>query len=142
LRSLVADGFTNILVEVITHYGGRYGHILVQVCLGIGCTVWYAFAPGSSLQAPDSSVFAPFYSYDQFSNMVYYAPGFRRVGFVERNDVSASVVSALGNDLPFAGITIPASGDVHKAVGLGVMVAFFLAVGLVPNVSGAINVQL
>lgn len=142
LRGLVTDGFTKILVEVITYYDGRYGRFLVQVCLGIGCTVWYAFAPGSALHAPDCSLFAPFDSYDPFFNMEYYAPGFRRVGFVERNDVSASVVSALGNELPFAEITIPASGHVLKAVGLGVMVAFFLAVGLVPNVSGSINVQL
>jgi len=142
LRGLVTDGLTKILVEVITHYDGRYGRFLVLVCLGIGCTVWYAFVPGSSLHAPDSSLFAPFDLYDPFFNMEYSAPGFRRVCFVERNDVSASVVSALGNEHPFAEITIPASGNVLKAVGLGVMVAFFLAVGLVPNVSGAINVQL
>ena len=49
--------------------------------------------------------------------------------------------SAFGNEQPFAEITIPSSGPVLKAVGLGVMVAFFLAVGLVPDVSG-INVQL
>ena len=142
IRGLVTDEFTKILVEVITHYDGRYGRILVLVCLGIGCTVWYAFVPGSSHHAPDSSLFAPFDSYDPFFNMEYSAPGFRRVSFVERNDISASVVSALGNELPFAEITIPASGNVLKAVGLGVMVAFFLVVGLVPNVSGAINVQL
>lgn len=41
----------------------------------------------------------------------------------------------MGSELPFAEITIPATGPVLKAVGLGVMVAFFLAVGLVPNPS-------
>lgn len=48
-------------------------------------------------------------------------------------------MSALKNEHPFAEITIPASGNVLKSVGLGVMVAFFLAVGLVPNLSGEIN---
>lgn len=50
------------------------------------------------------------------------------------------MVSALGNEIPFADITIPASGNVLKGVGLGVMVAFFLAVGLVPNLTSSINV--
>ena len=52
-----------------------------------------------------------------------------RVGFVERNHVSCRPWG-----VPFAEITIP--GPVLKAVGLGVMVAFF---GLVPNVSDAIG---
>ena len=70
--------------------------------------------------------------------MEHYAPGLNRVGFVERYDVSASVEveSAFENELPFATITIPANGPVLKAVGLGVMVVFFLAVGFVPYVSG------
>ena len=49
-----------------------------------------------------------------FFQMEYYAPGFRRVAFVDRSDLSASVVSALVND--FAEITIPASGNVLKDV--------------------------
>lgn len=142
MRSLVTDGYSKILVEVITYYEGWYGRFLVLVSLGIGCTVWYGYAPGSPYHAPDVSLFTPFESYDSFFDMNYYAPGFRRVGFVEINDVSASVESAFGNEPPFADIEIPASGPVLKAVGLGVMVAFFLAVGLVPNVSGAINEQL
>nr|CAD1821793.1 unnamed protein product [Ananas comosus var. bracteatus] len=126
---IVADGhsFTKILVEVITHYEGMYGRFLVLVTLGLCCTVWYTFAPGSSLEAPNSSLFGRLEAYDAFFNMDSYVPGFSRVVFVERNDVSETVVSALRNDLPFAEITIPASGNVLKAVGLGVMVAFFLA---------------
>lgn len=140
LRGLVTNEFTKILVEVITHYDGRYGRFLVNVVLGVGCTVWYGFETGSAHHALESGLFAPLDSYDAFLNMHYYAPGFRRLCFVERNDVSASVESAFGNELPFAEIKIPASGNVLKAVGLGVMVSFFLAVGLVPNVSGAINI--
>lgn len=52
------------------------------------------------------------------------------------------MVSAFRNEHPFAEITIPSSGPVLNAIGLGVMVAFFLAVGLVPDVSGGINVLL
>ncbi|XXG68939.1 hypothetical protein AAC387_Pa06g1921 [Persea americana] len=129
------------MVEVITYYDGRYGHFLVLVCLSVGCTVWYDFAFGSAHQVPEGWLLAPFDSYEPFFDMDYYASGYRRVGFIEGNDVSASVELAFGNEHPFAEITIPSSGLVLKAVGLGVMVAFFLAVGLVPDVSG-INVQL
>lgn len=141
-RGLVKNLFTKKWVEVFTYYNGRYGRFLVLVCLGLGCTVWYEFALGSELQPPEGVLFAPLGSYEPFQNLDYYAPGFRRCGFVERNDVSASVVSAFRNEHPFAEITIPSSGPVLNAIGLGVMVAFFLAVGLVPDVSGGINVLL
>lgn len=144
LRGLVTSNeVTKILVEVITHYDGRYGRFLVNVCLGVGCTVWYGFVPGTvPSHAMENSLFSPFDSYDPFFFMDHYEPGFRRVSFVERNDVSASVESAFGNEHPFAEIQIPASGNVLKAAGLGVMVSFFLAVGIVPNISGGINIGL
>lgn len=107
-----------------------------------GCTVWYNFALGSADQAPVGWLLSPIDSYEPFLDIEYFAPGYRRVGFVERNDVSASVLSAFGNEHPFAEITLPSSGPVLKSVGLGVMVAFFLAVGLVPDFCGGINVQL
>ncbi len=142
MRGLVPDRrrFPKVLVEVITHYEGMYGRFLVLVTLGLCCTVWYTFAPGSCEVAPDCSLFGRLGAYDAFLNIDSYVPGFSKVVFVERNDVSETVVSALRNDLPFAEITIPASGYVLKAVGLGVMVAFLLAVGQVPNVTGEINV--
>lgn len=142
LRSVVTNKITRILAEVITYYEGRYGRFLVLVSLGIGCTVWYGYAPGSPYHAPDDSLFSPLESYDPFFYMDYYAPGFRRIGFVERNDVSTSVEGAFVNEAPFADITIPAEGPALKAVSIGVMVAFFLTVGLVPNFSDVINVQL
>lgn len=74
--------------------------------------------------------------------MQHYAPNFKRIGFVERNDVSSSVASAFQNEVPFAEISIPASGRMLTAIGLGVMVAFFLAVGIVPNVNGPLDVQI
>lgn len=134
LRCLVADNITKILVEVVTQYDGRCGRILVLVSLGIGCTAWYTFSPGNSIHHPlVSSLLNPFDTYEPFFNMEYSAPGYSRAGFVERNN-SASAVSAFWKEQPFAEITIPASGPVLKAVGLGVMVAFLITVGLVPNV--------
>lgn len=132
---LVADCFRKILVEVVTQYDGRCGRILVLVSLGIGCTAWYAFSPGNSIHHPLlSCLLKPIDTYEPFFNMEYSAPGYSKAAFVERNDDSASVVSAFLKEHPFAEITIPASGTVLKAVGLGLMVAFFITVGLVPNV--------
>lgn len=100
LRSLIADGSSKILVEVITYSNGWYGRFLVLVSLGIGCTVWYGLVPGTSLHAPDTNLFATFDSYDPFLNMDYHPIGFRRVCFVESKDVSASVTAAYAHSQP------------------------------------------
>lgn len=144
LRTVITDNVLQRLVEVITYYEGRYWRFLVLVCAGIGCTVWYGYEYGASNVAPTGELFRRFETYDPFFNMEmeYYLPGFRRVCFVEINDVSASVESAFSEEVPFAEIKIPASGPLLKAVGLGVMVAFFLTVGIVPNIYGDINVEI
>lgn len=136
LRGLVNNGMKGLLVEVITYTSGMYGRFLVLVSLGIGCTVWYGLVPGSEHCAPIGGVFTPIESYDPFFNMDYVAPGFRKISFLEKKDVCESVVSAFENEVPFAEIQIPRGGAIFTVVGLGVMVAFFLSVGLVPNVSG------
>lgn len=133
------EGLTKVLVEVLTFYEGMYGRFLVLVTLGLGCSVWYNFAPGT-YSVPPSDWLTPIECYDPFFNMEYNSPLFRRVSFVETNDVSASVESAFTKEVPFAEIVIPAGGNLLKAVSLGVMVAFFLAVGIVPNMEG--NIQL
>lgn len=131
------DKFSNVLVDVCTYFDGKYGHLLVLVCLGFGCTVWFGFVPGLWDQAPPKvGVFAPIESYNYFFNMDYNAPNFKKIHFVETYDTSELVMSAFANEPPFSQITIPASGEVHKAVSLGIMVAIFLMVGLFPNVSG------
>lgn len=142
LRGLVNETNINkMLVEFITYSNGFYGRFIVLVCLGLGCTVWFALAPGSSDHAPVASTFTAFSSYEPFFWTEHIQPGFQKISFVETRDVSASVESALENEHPFAGITIPANGPVLKSVGLGLMVAIFLAVGIVPNLSSVINEQ-
>lgn len=121
------------VLRFLTLYEGKYGPFLILVCLGFACTVWYGFSPAIPNHPPTDGAFNPIDSYNHFFDMNYYAPGFRKVSFIERNDVSDSVVSAFSNEQPFADITIPAIGNMLKAIGLGVMVAFFLAVGIVPN---------
>ncbi len=67
-------------------------------------------------------------SYDPFFNMETNAPGFRGV-ILKKEDVSALVVSAMENELPFAEINIPASGNVFKAVGIGICMRPFVRPG-------------
>lgn len=141
LRGLVTQIFEKLIVEVITHSNGIYGRFLVQVCLGIGCTVWYAFAPGSGDHPPVTDAFARFDSYAPFFRMEHQEPGFQKMSFVESTDVSALVELSLRDEKnPFAGITIPASGPVLKAVGLGLMVAIILAVEIVPDMSNVVKI--
>ena len=71
--------------------------------------------------------------YDFFFNMDYYVFGFCRVIFVERNDVLELVVFVFENDFFFVEIIILVSGNVIKVVGFGIMVGFFIVVGLVFN---------
>jgi hypothetical protein len=140
IRSILPEDLNRILVEVITQFDGRYGRFLILVIMGVGCTVWYGFVTGSPLQGPSGSLFSRIDSYDQFFNMHYYAPGFRRICLIERMDFSALIESTMENEHPFSEIKIPASGPVLKSVGLGLMIAFFLAVGIVPNVSDAVQI--
>lgn len=102
--------------------------------MGIGCSVWYGFAPGDGHHAPTGGLFTPLSSYEPYFHADYTSPIFRKISFVETHDLTEEVLSALEKEFPFAEINIPASGNVLTAVGLGVMVAFFLAIGIVPNV--------
>jgi len=138
LRCLVTNSINKILVEVVTYCDGRYGRILVLVCLGVGCTVWYGFAPGTFNCPPVGGVFTPFHTYESFFDSNYYAPELTKIHLNERNDITDTVAHAIGNEQPFAEIMIPASGTVLKAVGLGVMVSIFLAVGIVPHATNEI----
>lgn len=130
------DKFKSVLVEVISNYDGKYGRFFVLVCLGIGCTVWYNFVPGTALNPPACDLFTPLESYDQFFDVDFASPSLRKKYFIEYSDVSATVESAFANEKPFTEISIPASGPVLTAVGLGIMLSFSLAAGLVPTASG------
>lgn len=129
------DRLGGVLVEVITQVQGIYGRFLILVCLGIGCTVWYGFENCTNSIAPTGELFAPIKEYALFYNIYYNNFLFRNISFVETKDLSGTVSSALDNEFPFTGINIPASGNVHTAAGLGLMLAFFLAVGILPNTS-------
>lgn len=124
---------TKVLVEVMTSHNSWNGRILVLVCAGIGCTVWYSFV--HSYNAPYISVFAPIDCYDPFftENSLFRPEYFKKLAFIEKNDPSIIVENTFEYVRPFADIQIPASGSVQCAVGLGIMIAFLIAVGTVPT---------
>lgn len=58
---------------------GYYGRFLVLVQLGVGCTVWFGFHPGSENSIPvDGLLFNPIDSYDSFIKdpEIHVQPGF------------------------------------------------------------------
>ncbi|KAL0307399.1 UNVERIFIED_CONTAM: hypothetical protein Scaly_2983900 [Sesamum calycinum] len=97
-----------------------------DISLGFG----FRFLPGSSFTAPTGDLFAHLDSYDHFFDDSYTQPNLNKVNFIETVDVSDTVDSAFSKELPFTDISIPASCPALKAVGLGLMIAVFLSVGI------------
>lgn len=141
-----------VLIEILTYFDGLYGRFFVLVTLGLGCTVWSAFEPGVSYQLPESEIFSPMVSYDPFFHIYdYNIPNFSRFQFLEIKDVFDTILYTYENEYPFSMIEVPtntnssssstssssssSSSNQDMAVKLGVMVAFLLAIGIVPNLS-------
>lgn len=138
LRSIVSDhstDITKILVEVLTESSGYLGRYLALVILGVGCTVWYVVEPAPMIDTPVSSILGNVFTYENFTDLNYRPPWFQVAKFLETGDVSSPVESVV-NDSTLIELTIPASGPVLTAVGLGIMLSFSLAAGLVPTASG------
>lgn len=91
IRGLVNNEYSKILIEIITSSKYRYGRFLILVCLGIGCTVWYDFVPGSPEHAPGGDLFDPL-EYENFINMNYNPPGLHKINLVERTDNAETLV--------------------------------------------------
>lgn len=100
---------TNILGEVLTNSNGMVCMFLVLVCLGIGCTIWYEFAPGSADHAPASDIFSSVDSYDPFFKFKWILISLTFVGFVLLKETTL-LNRAFVNEHPFDEIEIPAIG--------------------------------
>jgi hypothetical protein len=153
ISGLVNEKFEKVLVEVITFMNGEYGRFLVLVSLGVSCTVWYVLAPGIEEIPPPTSVFPRLLHYDKFFNVDNHCDQFNKLCFLEQKYITGEVLSALENVFPFSEMDIPSnvpsnvnesnvnhndSMNYRVAVGLGLMVAVLLAMGIVPN-SSSIN---
>lgn len=132
MKSAVDANYYKNLVEVLTLFNGTFGRFLILTCAGLGCTVWYSFSPGGD--GIPASLFAPIVSYDPFFNMDYTAPEFQSVGFTETMNIADQIRSAYSpaeGVRPFAEIEVPASGVVLQGVCLGIVIAFFMTVGII-----------
>lgn len=127
------------LIEVATYFKGYYGRFIVLVSLGIGCTVWFGIMPSIDGCLPDTGPFTrmtPEFLYNNFNNEYFQPSNFRKMTFVQSHDVTNQVLNALLNEKPFSDVMISSdctNQNVLKAVGLGVIVAFFLSTGLIQS---------
>lgn len=157
ISSLVNEKYDKVLVEVITFLNGEYGRFILLVSMGVSCTVWYIFGPGMYDIAPSTEIIPRVLSLDQFFQVDHHYDQFHKVCFLEQKSLTGEVLSAFENVFPFSEIDIPANSNVNVpsnsnvsasnvnesinlrvAVGLGLMVAVFLAMGIVPT-SSSIN---
>lgn len=133
-----------VLLEAITYNDGFYGRFLVLVQIGVGCTVWYGFAPGDGLNIPIDgsgsliSLFSPIENYEQFfyNPDSYVHPGFEKMTLMQNQENTISVLStAYTEEKPFVDIKIPNPNNnptLIVGITLGLVVAVLLSVGISP----------
>lgn len=128
----------------ITYNYGFYGRFLILVQVGVGCTVWYGFAPGDGLNIPLDgagsviSLFSPIDNYEQFfyNTDTYVHPGFEKLTLMQNEENTISVLAtAYTQEQPFVDITVPNTNNnptLILGVTLGLVVVVLLSVGISP----------
>ncbi|OIT23717.1 hypothetical protein A4A49_51439 [Nicotiana attenuata] len=124
-----------VLTDVVTYTPGYFGRYLALVVTGVGCAVWYKVDPCSMGNMPDSTIFGPLFNYEKYFDLQYRPQGFEVAKFIDYANLTQPVPHAI-SETPLCELTIPASGPLLKAVGLGIMLSFALAAGLVPTEMG------
>lgn len=133
-------------IEFITYYKGMYGRLIILVSFGVGCTVWYTFQPGVPEVAPPGILVPPIeLPYDSFKNVSFNLAPFKKISYVEYKYITDHVLSAFENVYPFTEINLPSiypdsinsdgsnpddGSNARVALGLGIIVAAFLAMGM------------
>lgn len=133
MRGLVHETYEKVLVEVLSFYKGGYGRVIILVSLGVCCTIWSIYVPGVGDCAPALDHFPRFESYQPFFNPETQYKMFQKACFIERTDLSDDVIKTIENEFPFSEMSLPATGNTRIAVGLGLMIAVFMALGLAPS---------
>lgn len=127
------------VIEVLTYYKGMYGRLIILISLGVGCTVWYNFIPGGPEIAPPGILVPRDLNYDSFKNVDFNVDPFRKLSYVEYKYITDQVLSALENVYPFSEIALPNEPDTRVAIGLGLIIAVFLSMGMMSYSSGLIT---
>lgn len=132
-----------VLLEAITYNYGFYGRFLILVQVGVGCTVWYGFAPGDGLNIPLDgagsviSLFSPIENYEQFfyNPDTYVHLGFEKLTLMQNEENTISVLAtAYTQEQPFVDIKVPNTSHPNLLLGvtLGLVVVVLLSVGISP----------
>jgi hypothetical protein len=150
VRSLANERWTprKKLLEVLTYINGEYGRLIILVSMGVGCTVWYTFMPGGLETVPSEMLlFSRDLSYPGFYNINYELEPLEKLFFLESRNIADDVLSAFEDVFPFSEIPIHIpvlnnevenaipNNQARTAICLGIMVAVFLALGIVPKIS-------
>jgi hypothetical protein len=139
------------VMEFLTYYKGMYGRLIIFVSLGVGCTVWYTFLPGVPEVAPPGILVPRELPYDSFKNVDFHFTPFKKMSYVEYKYITDQVLSAFENVYPFSEINLPSinsdgsnpdginpdGSNARVALGLGFIVAVFLAMGMMSYSSPA-----
>ncbi|KAL4553873.1 hypothetical protein LXL04_040147 [Taraxacum kok-saghyz] len=117
-----------------------YGRFIIFVSLGISCTVWYSFFPGDAEGLPPLEFLVNReVSYEVFRNVDFHFAKFNKMSYVECRLITDQVLSAFENVYPFKEINIPIPTSINPddvsntkaALGLGIIVAVFLTLGMI-----------
>lgn len=128
------------VMEFITHYKGMYGRFIIFVSLGISCTVWYSFFPGDAEGLPPLEFLVNReVPYEVFRNVDFHFAKFNKMSYVECRLITDQVLSSFENVYPFTEINIPIPTSINPddvsntkaALGLGIIVAVFLTLGMI-----------
>lgn len=130
------------VMEFVTYYKGMHGRLIILVSFGIGCTVWYTFNQDFNHL---ETLFSEKIPYQSFMNVNFKKLPLHKMSYVEYKYITDQVLSAYENVYPFTEINLPSiypdslNSDVSNpddgsnarvALGVGIIVAVFLAMGL------------
>ncbi|PHT42254.1 Protein Ycf2 [Capsicum baccatum] len=137
VRGLVNEPMNaeRVFTDVVTCGPGYFRRYLALIITGVGCVAWYKVYPCSIDNMPDVSILGALFNYERFFEQDYRVPGFQVVKFLKTGNVTQPVNNAI-SEKPLCEFSIPASGPLLKAVGLGIMLSFILAGGIVPTKMG------
>ncbi|GJY63584.1 hypothetical protein Tco_0465044 [Tanacetum coccineum] len=107
LLGLVNKRSKQVLIEAITFYKGEFTRIMVLVCLGYGCTVWYTVSPGVYGMPLPTELFPPDATYVDFFRDHFCHPLFKRLTFLESKYIIGDLLTAFENFYPFTQIEVP-----------------------------------
>ncbi|GKA90126.1 hypothetical protein Tco_0811938 [Tanacetum coccineum] len=155
LLGLVNKCSKQVLIEAITFYKGEFTRIMVLVCLGYGCTIWYTAVPEVYGMALPTELFPPDATYVDFfrdkvtipsdeSSTSQIASSSANTSQIGSSSASTSQMTNpdIGSTSEVSGSDNPArrlSENQRSAIKLAVMMSIFVASGVLMKYSTKID---